>query len=126
MKSFLITTSAPFCGTNQYYTAYGDDENTILDWLYENWFDEECQRLWDDYSFHCDDQWEDEWNEMDEDERDEIFEDNWDNFMDSKYEDWCSDCGMSIKEMDEEKLHMYTIGGGDGVPEIIYDDRNKE
>ena len=41
IKTWLVTSSAPFCGTDTHYGAYAK-ENPI-DCLYEHWFDEECQ-----------------------------------------------------------------------------------
>lgn len=122
MKSWLITSSAPFCGTDSHYGAYAEEEPT--DWLYEHWFDEECQRLWDSYSFHCEDQWQDEWDEMDEDGKEEVFDNNYDNFMDNKYEEWCADWGLKVEECDEEDFDLY-VPGGEGELEIIYDERSK-
>lgn len=126
MKSFLVTTSAPFCGTDRYYAAYAENEDNIYDYLYAHWFDEECQSLWDNFSYLEEDQWEAEWEEMDEDEKEEVYDNSYDNFMDAKYEEWASECGLSIKEVDdEEDLKMYTVGGEE-LPEILYDERNEK
>ena len=121
MKSLLIETSAPFCGTDQYYGAYAEDEDSLYDWLYENWFDQECQDLWDSYSFHCEDDWKSEWEELPEEEKEEIYDNNYDNFIDNKYEEWCSDCRLSISECPEDEFTNYTPNGAD--IEIIYDGR---
>lgn len=125
MKAFLITTSAPFCGTDRHYAAFAENEDDVYDYLYANWYDEECQAIWDAYSYLEEGQWEGEWEEMDESEKEEIFDNNYDNFMDAKYEEWASECGLSVKEIDEEDLKMYTVGGKE-LPEILYDERNEE
>lgn len=119
MKSWLIETSTPFCGTSQYYGAYAEDEDSLRDWLYENWFDEECQNLWDNYSYLG--HYEDEWDEMSEEDKEEFYEDNYDIFMDYKYEEWCSDCGLSVSECPEDKFDDYAPDGTH--LEIIYDGR---
>lgn len=123
MRVWLVTTMAPFYGTEQHYAAYSEEDP--IDWLYENFFNEECQHLWDSYSFYNDDQYQDEWDLLPEDEKDEVFDNNWDNFIDSKYEEWCADCSMSTQEVDEEDLDNY-VPGGEGHLEIIYDERNEE
>lgn len=111
IKSFLITTSGPLCGTEQYYAAYAEDENTLLDWLYSNWFDEECQDLFDQYSYLIEDELENEWEESsDEYESREEFDD-------IKFEDWCTNCGLEVSEISEEEFGDY------GDPEVIYDER---
>lgn len=126
MKIFLVTTSAPYCGTDQHYAAYANDSEDVYNYLYENWFDEECQMLWDSYSFRNEDTWEEEWEELDEVEKEEVYDNNFDNFMDNKYEEWCSDCGLEVSEVkDEEELDMY-VPGGEGHLEIIYDERKNE
>lgn len=119
MKSWLIKTSAPFCGTDQYYGAYAEDEDSLSDWLYENWFNEECQNLWDDYSYLG--HYEDEWDEMSEEDKEEFYEDNYDIFIDYKYEEWCSDCGLSVSECPEDEFDDYAPAGTH--LEIVYDGR---
>lgn len=122
MKAWLITTEAPFCGTEQYYAAYAKEDP--IDWLYDNFFNEECQNLWDSYSFYNDDQYRDEWESLSYEEREE-YEDNFEVFMDTKYEEWCYDCSLTTKEVKEEELDDY-VPGGEGHLEIIYDERNNE
>jgi hypothetical protein len=121
MKSWLIKTSAPFCGTDQYYGAYAKDEDSLLDWLYDNWFDQECENLWNSYSFHCEDEWQDEWEGLSEDEKEEVYDNDYDNFIDNKYEEWCSDCGLSVSECHEDEFDDYAPDGTH--LEIVYDDR---
>lgn len=118
MKSFLITTSALYLGTDQHYAAYAENSQDIYDYLYDSgWFYEECQSLYDSYAFRLEDSWEDEWEEVQDDYE------NHDAFMDAKYDEWCQDCNLDIRECPEEDLDMY-VPGGDGKLEIIYDERN--
>lgn len=117
MKSFLITTSAPYMGTDQYYAAYAEDSQEVLDYLYESgWFAEECQSLYDSYAFRLEDAWEEEWEEYKDDYE------NHDAFMDAKYDEWCQDCSLDIEEYSEEDFQMY-VPGGEGKLEILYDKR---
>ena len=120
MKIWLIETMAPFCGTSQYYAVYSNEDP--IDWLYENWFSEECQNLWDSYSFYNYDQYQDEWENLPEDEKEEVYENDYDLFLDAKYDDWCADCSMTTKEVEEEELDDY-VPGGEGHLEIVYDER---
>lgn len=117
MKSWLIKTSAPFCGTDQYYGAYAEDEDSLYDWLYDKWFEQECQNLWDD--FHCEDKWEDEWEELPEKEKEEIYGNDYEIFISNKYEEWCSDCELSVSECPEDEFDDYAPEGTH--LEIIYD-----
>ena len=121
IKSWLITTSAPYLGTDQHYAAYAEDSQDIYDYLYDSgWFDEECQALYDSYAFRLEDGWEDEWEETQDD-----YEDH-DAFMDAKYTEWCEDCGLDVSECPEEDFSMYVPGGDeDGELEVIYDEREK-
>lgn len=118
MKSWLIKTSAPLCGTDQYYGAYAEDKDFLYDWLYDEWFDEECQDLWDNYSFYMN--FEEEWDEMSEEYKEE-FENDYDCFIASKYEEWCCECTLSVSECPEDKFDDYA---SDGTHlEIVYDGR---
>jgi len=121
MKSWLIKTSAPICGTDQYYGAYAEDEDSLLNWLYENWFDEECQNLWDSYSFYCEDEWENEWEELSEEEKGLFYESNYDIFIEAKQVEWYSDCELSISECSEDEFDDYAPDGTH--LEIVYDGR---
>ncbi len=118
MKSFLVTTSAPFCGTDQHYRAYAEDEEDIYNFLYADWYDEEVQNLWDDYSYLA--HYEDEWEEMSDDEKAEY--ENYNQFLDDKYEEWSCDCELSVEECNEEDFADY-VPGGKGELEIVYDYR---
>ncbi len=117
IKSWLITTSAPYVGTDQYYSAFAENKDKLLDWLYTNWFDEECQNLYDSYAFRLQDSWDDEYNENSDEYED------YDDFMCGKYEEWCQDCDLNVEECSEEDLHGYGYDGE--LPEIIYDQREK-
>lgn len=125
MKVWLIHTMAPFYGTDQYYKAYAKEETTLEDWLYENWFDQECQNLWDSYSFRLNDSWDEEWEEMSDEDKEEFYENDFDTFIDVKYQEWCDDCSMDINESTEDECLMY-VPGGEGDLEIVYDERNEE
>ena len=123
MKCWLIHTMAPFYGTDQYHGAYAEEDPT--DWLYNNFFDEACQELWDMYSFYRQDEWEEEWKEMSDEDKEEFYESSYDAFMSAKYDEWCEECSMEVFEIEEEEFKDY-VPGGDGDLEIIYDERNEE
>jgi hypothetical protein len=123
MTVWLIETEAPRCGTTQHYAAYANEDP--IDWLYENWFNQECQNLWENYSFYMEDQYMDEWDSISDEDKDEFYENNIEVFKDIKYEEWCSDCSLVTKEVNEEELDDY-VPGGEGHLEIIYDERNEE
>ena len=116
IKSFLITTMAPFFGTEQYYAAYAENEDKLVDWLYNNWFDQECQNLYDDFGYKWEDQYDEEFEEVKNDYED------YDDFLEAKYEEWCQDCSMNVEECSEEEFKEY-VAGGEGELEIIYDER---
>jgi len=118
MKSFLVTTSAPFCGTDQHYGAYAENEEDVLNFLYIDWYDEEVQHLWDNYSYLA--HYEDEWEDMSDEERAEY--EDYGQFLDAKYEEWSCDCELSVEECTEEDFKDY-VPGGDGELEIVYDCR---
>jgi len=119
MKSWLIETSAPFCGTDQYYGAYAEDKDSLYDWLYKNWFDQECQNLWDNYSYL--DHYDDEWEELSEQDKEDFYGGNYDIFIDTKYEEWCSSCELYVSECSEDEFDDYAPEGTH--LEIVYDDR---
>lgn len=50
IKSWLITTSAPFCGTDQYYTAFSEEDPLEIESINEWFWNEETENLWDAYS----------------------------------------------------------------------------
>ena len=116
IKTWLITTEAPFCGTEQNYAAYAEDEDKLEDWLYANWFDQECQNLYDSYGYKWEDEYEEEFEEVKADYED------YDAFLQAKFEEWCQDCSLKIEECDEKDFSMY-VPGGEGELEIIYDER---
>ena len=116
IKTWLITTEAPFCGTEQNYAAYAEDEDKLEDWLYANWFDQECQNLYDSYGYKWEDEYEEEFEEVKADYED------YDAFLQAKFEEWCQDCSLKIEECDEKDFSMY-VPGEEGELEIIYDER---
>ena len=123
MKVWLIHTMAPFYGTDQYYKAYAEEEDTLANWLWENWYDQECQNLWNDFSFYRDDEYKYEWEDMSDEDKEEFYGNDHDAFMDVKYQEWCEDCSMDVSETTEYETSLY-VPGGEGELEIIYDERN--
>ena len=112
IKTWLISASAPICGTDTYYLAYAEDNPEFS----ENWQDIEnsiIEELWDNYSYllHLDDE------EYDSEE-DEI------EAYDQAYEDWRCDCEVHAEEATEEDLEDVAPGGDVKCIEIIYDERN--
>lgn len=118
IKCWLIKTMAPYYGTEQYYVAFAED-NPYDSGKIDEWFDEECQHLWDSYSFRLYDDWDKEWEECKEE-----FCNDYDDFLDMKYEEWCQDCNIECEECSEEDLKDYVSGGKRNL-EIIYDERVK-
>ena len=116
IKSFLITTMAPYMGTEQHYGAYAEDIDTLTQWLYDNWYDEECNDLYDSYGFR----WEDSYDEEYEEVKDEY--EDFEDFCEAKYQEWCEECSMDVEECPEEDFADY-VPGGEGKLEIIYDER---
>lgn len=109
MKTWLIITSAPFVGTEQYYTAYSEENplDKLKDWFY----DTEITGLWENYSYLGN--YEDElYDDPDFDE---------DEFWNYKFSDFAEGCNMEIQEMSEEDLKGYGYNGK--LPEIILDER---
>ena len=118
IKSWLITTSAPYLGTEQHYRAYAV-ENPYDSGKLDDWFwDTETENLWDSYGFR----WEEGFDEEFEEVRDD-YDGNYDNFYDDKIQEWKEGCDISCKECTEEGFYMY-VPGGDGELDIIYDERN--
>ena len=117
IKAWLITTSAPYLGTEQHYRAYAV-ENPYTSGKLDDWFwDEETMNLWDSYGFR----WEDGFSEEFEEVHD-IY-DNFDDFYDAKIQEWKEGCEISCEECNEEDFHDY-VPGGEGELDIIYDERN--
>jgi hypothetical protein len=54
-----------------------------------------------------------------------MYNGDFDDFMDAKHDEWCADCSLIAKEIDEEELDDY-VPGGEGHLEIIYDRRNEK
>ena len=117
IKTWLITTSAPYLGTEQYYRAYAV-ENPYNSGKLDDWFwDEETINLWDSYGFRWEEYFDEEYEEVKED-----FE-SYDDFYDSKIQEWKEDCNISCEECEEEDFQDY-VPGGEGELDIIYDERN--
>lgn len=112
IKSWLVTASAPFCGTEQYYCAFSEgDPLDSPDFPYDEVIDD----LWNDYSYllHLEDE---EYETMEEEEE----------AYDQAYEEWKQDCNFDSEEMSLEDLQDYISGGPkseDDLPDIIYDER---
>lgn len=105
IKTWLISTSAPVCGTDTHYVAYSETNPELL----EEW-DSICeniiQELWDSYSLtlHLED---DEYDS--EEEELEAYEQAW--------KDWKCDCDIYVAEATQEDLENI-----DSI-EIVYDER---
>lgn len=111
IKTWLISASAPICGTDTYYRAYSEVNPELL----EEWNDI-CeyiiQELWDNYSWGLHIESEDYDSE---EEEDEAYEQAW--------EDWNCDCSISVDEATEEDLQDVAPGGNVDDIEIVYDER---
>ena len=112
IKSWLITASAPICGTDTYYCAFSDGDPLDKESFP---YDEITEELWDNYSYllHLEDE-----EYESEEEREEAY--------DQAREDWNCDCNFSSEEMSLEDLQDYIPGGPnskDSLPDIIYDER---
>lgn len=119
MKSWLIQTSAPFVGTDQYYAAYSEENPLESEKLSEWFWDIETMEFWDNYGYTWENEFEDEFEESKEE-----YDNNFDIFYDYKIQEWKEECSISCRECDEEEFHMY-VPGGEGELEIIYDEREK-
>lgn len=118
IKTWLITTSAPICGTEQHYRAYAV-ENPYDSGKLDDWFwDTETEDLWSSYGW----QWEDNFDEEFKEVRDD-YDDNYDNFYTDKMQEWKESCNISCDECEEEDFQDY-VPGGEGELDIIYDERN--
>ena len=112
IKTWLISASAPICGTDTYYVAYSEVNPELLD----NWYEDICiniiQKLWDNYSWglHLDD----EEYESEEEEK-EAYDQAW--------EDWKCDCNIYVEEATKEDLKDVAPGGNINNIEIVYDER---
>lgn len=111
IKTWLITASAPICGTDTYYRAYSEVNPELLeDW--NNICNDIIQELWDNYSWalHLED------GEYEsEEEENEVY--------DQAYEDWQCDCNICVDEATEEDLQDVAPGGDINCIEIVYDER---
>ena len=112
IKSWLVTASAPFCGTEQHYCAFSEEDPlNCPGFPYEEIIDD----LWTSYSWLLN--LENEEYESEEEEQEAY---------DQAYEDWKCECSMSSEEMSLEDLQNYSPGdpqSENNLPEIIYDER---
>lgn len=111
IKTWLISASAPICGTDIYYRAYSKVNPELL----ENWnyiCKNIIQELWDNYSWGLHIESEDYDSE---EEEDEAYEQAW--------EDWNCDCNINVDEATEEDLEDVAPGGNIDNIEIVYDER---
>ena len=112
IKTWLITASAPICGTDTYYCAFSKEDPLDMD---EFPYQEIEEEFWENYSYllHLED---------DEYESEEDYEEAYD----QAYEDWKCNCSFKSEEMSLEELQNYIPGGPKSetdLPEIIYDER---
>ena len=111
IKTWLITASAPICGTDTDYIAYSEKNPEFS----EDW-DNICnfiiEDLWDNYSWclHLEDE------EYDSEEKEN-------EAYDQAYEDWRCDCNIYVEEATEEDLEDVAPGGDINAIEIVYDER---
>ena len=111
IKTWLISASAPVCGTDTYYCAYSEVNPELL----ENWndiYDDIIQELWDMYSWtlHLEDE---EYESIEEEEE----------AYDQAFEDWKYDCSINVDEATQEDLEDVAPGGDINRIDIIYDER---
>ena len=111
IKTWLISASAPICGTDTYYIAYSETNPEFLD-VWNNICADIIQELWDSYSWclHLDDE-----EYETEEEEDEAY--------DQAYEDWKCDCNINVEEATKEDLEDVAPGGNIDNIEIVYDER---
>ena len=111
IKTWLITASAPICGTDTYYGAYSEDNPELL--KNRNYIcNQIVEELWDNYSWGL--HLEDGEYESEEEEQ-EVYE--------QAYEDWKYDCNIVVEEATEEDLEDVAPGGNIDNIEIVYDER---
>lgn len=91
MKYWLITVSAPYCGTDTNYIAISEEnpEDDLQEWFYG----EAVEDLWFNYSRFVDD-------DVREDIEDGMSEDE---AWAKAREEWDYDCDMKVEEISEEE-----------------------
>ena len=67
IKSWLIKTEAPFCGTEQYYRAYSEKDPLEIGEINAWFWEEETINLWDSYGYKWEDDFEEEYENVKED-----------------------------------------------------------
>lgn len=111
IKTWLISASAPICGTDIYYRAYSEANPELLK-SWDDICDQIIEELWDNYSWglHLEDEEYDS-----EEEENEAYE--------QAYEDWKYDCEINVEEATQEDLKDVAPGGNIDCIEIVYDER---
>ena len=109
MKCWLITASAPICGTDEHYGAYAE-ENPEQELIESGVYDEIIEDLWVN--------WGQKYIGDEEFDSEEEEEEAWDEAR----ENWDGECTVSIEEIEETELKDYFPEGCE--PDIIYDERN--
>lgn len=117
MKTWLITTMAPFYGTEQHYAAYSEEDPLLTNELNEWFWNEEVLHLWDMYSYL----WTDS---IDDSEWENDFDTVEDYIANDLFLAWEEQCSISADECSEEELDDY-VPGGVGHLEVIYDEREQ-
>ena len=113
MKTWVIKCSSPFCGTNEYFKAYSENDPTLNE-DFRDIENEIVNDLWDNYNWML--HLEDEEFEYEEEEE-AAWEEAW--------SDWVENCSIVAEETDD--FSLYSIEGsieGDDL-DVIYDERNK-
>jgi hypothetical protein len=114
IESWLITASAPFCGTDTHYCAFSDG-NPVDKPEFDEIYCRLVSDMWDSYSYllHLEDE-----EYESEEELEEIYEQAW--------ADWEEDCSIVAEPMSLKELQGYIPGGPlseTDLPEIVYDER---
>ena len=110
MKCWLITAKSLFCGTEECYGAYAEEnpEQALID---SGIYNDIIEDLWTNYSYLLN--IEDEEFDSEEEEQEA---------WDEARENWDGDCTVNIEEIEETELKDYFPEGCE--PDIIYDERN--
>lgn len=111
IKTWLISASAPVCGTDTYYCAYSEVNPELLE-CWNDICENIIQELWDAYSWtlHIEDE---EYESVEEEEE----------AYDQAFEDWRCDCSICVDEATQEDLEDVAPGGDINEIDIVYDER---
>ena len=116
IKSWLIITSPPICGIQNYYCAFSKDNphniQKITDWFWN----EETVNFWEDYARLMD------YEEAYEDDNEDC--DSFEEYLDYKEYEWRNDCNLHVEEKSIIELSSYGYEGN--LPEILYDERKND